>query len=83
MRKQKEFVISKQLLRSGAAVGALIREAEHAESTADFIHKIAIAQKEANEAAYWIELLFLSEYIDKNVYQSVISDAIEIQKIIS
>jgi len=70
-------------LRSGAAVGALIREAEHAESTADFIYKISIAQKEANEAAYWIELLFLSEYIDKNVYQSVISDAIEIQKIIS
>jgi four helix bundle protein len=63
---KKEFVLSKQLLRSGTAVGALIREAEHAESKADFIHKIAIAQKEANEAEYWIELLFHSEYIDEN-----------------
>jgi len=61
----------------------LIKEAEHAESKADFIHKIAIAQKEANEAGYWIELLFRSEYIDENVYQSVISDAQEIHKIIS
>ena len=80
---KKEFVLSKQLLRSGTGVGALIREAEHAESKADFIHKIAIAQKEANEAEYWIELLFRSEYIDENAYQSVISDAQEIQKIIS
>ena len=80
---KKEFVLSKQLLRCGTAIGALIKEAEHAESKADFIHKIAIAQKEANEAGYWIELLFRSEYIDENVYQSVISDAQEIHKIIS
>ncbi len=54
---KKEFVLSKQLLRSGTAVGALVREAEHAESRADFIHKMAIAQKECNESIYWIELL--------------------------
>lgn len=50
--ENKEFVLSKQLLRSGTAVGALVREAEHAESTADFIHKMAIAQKEANETEF-------------------------------
>lgn len=80
---KKEFVLSKQLLRSGTAIGALIREAEHAESKADFIHKIAIAQKEANEAEYWIELLFRSEYIDENAYQSILKDVQELHKIIS
>jgi four helix bundle protein len=80
---KKEFVLSKQLLRSGTSVGALIREAEHAESKADFIHKIAIAQKEANEAEYWIELLFRTEYIDENAYQSIKIDAQELNKIIS
>jgi four helix bundle protein len=80
---KKEYVLSKQLLRSGTAIGALIREAEHAESKADFIHKMAIAQKEANEAEYWIELLFRSEYIDENAYQSVLIDVQELNKIIS
>ncbi|MBT5420871.1 MAG: four helix bundle protein, partial [Candidatus Cloacimonetes bacterium] len=61
--EKKEYVLSKQLLRSGTAIGALIREAEHAESKADFIHKLAIAQKEANETDYWIDLLFQSEYL--------------------
>ena len=49
--------MSKQLLRSGTSVGAMIRESEHAESKADFIHKLAIAQKESNETLYWLELL--------------------------
>jgi four helix bundle protein len=80
---KKEYVLSKQLLRSGTAIGALIREAEHAESKADFIHKIAIAQKEANETAYWIELLFRSEYIIENDYQSVKTDVQELNKIIA
>jgi four helix bundle protein len=57
-KEHQEFVLSKQLLRSGTAIGALIREAEHAQSKADFIHQMAIAQKEANESEYWIELLF-------------------------
>ncbi|MEA2104885.1 MAG: four helix bundle protein [Candidatus Cloacimonadota bacterium] len=68
---KKEFVLSKQLLRSGTAIGALVREAEHAESKADFIHKMAIAQKKANETDYWIELLFQSEYLKKEQYQSI------------
>lgn len=55
--ERREFVMSKQLLRSGSAIGALVREAEQAESKADLIHKMAIALNEANETAYWIELL--------------------------
>lgn len=81
--EKKEFVMSKQLLRSGTAIGALIREAEQAESKADFIHKMAIAQKEANETEYWIELLFQSDYLNKEQYQSIIADANELLKILA
>ncbi len=56
IENKKEFVLSKQLLRSGTAVGALVREAQNAESTKDFIHKLAIAQKECDETIYWLEL---------------------------
>jgi len=56
--EKKEFVLSKQLLRSGTSISALVRESEQAESKADFIHKLAIAKKEANESDYWLELLF-------------------------
>lgn len=52
--EKKEFVLSKQLLRSGTSVGAMVREAEHAETKKDFIHKMAIAQKEINETIYWL-----------------------------
>ena len=54
---KNEYVISKQLLRSGTSVGANIRESEYSESKADFVHKLSIAQKEANETIYWLELL--------------------------
>ena len=80
---KREFILSKQLLRSGTSIGAMVREAEHAESKADFIHKMAIAQKEANETDYWIELLFHSEYIKEDSYNSIISDIQEINKILS
>ena len=80
---KKEYVLSKQLLRSGTAIGALVREAEHAESKADFIHKMAIAQKEANETEYWIELLFQSKYLESKMYTSIIVDSREINKILS
>jgi four helix bundle protein len=81
--EKKEFVLSKQLLRSGTSVGALIRESEHAESKADFIHKMAIAQKEANESEYWIELLFQSGYLSQDQYQSIVDDINELQKILT
>ena len=80
---KKEFVLSKQLLRSGTAIGALVREAEQAESKMDFIHKFAIAQKEANESDYWLELLFQSEFISEIEYQSLKKDIVELNKIIA
>ena len=81
-KKKKEFILSKQLLRSGTAIGALVREAEQAESKADFIHKMAIALKEANEADYWIELLYQSETIEKNGYESIKPDMVELLKLL-
>lgn len=80
---KKEFVLSKQLLRSGTAIGALVREAEQVESKVDFIHKMAIAQKEANETEYWISLLYKNNYIDEKQYQSIIADINELNKILS
>jgi len=80
---KKEFILSKQLLRSGTSVGANIRESEHAESKADFIHKLSIAQKEANESEYWIELLYKSEYIDKTMYESINDNISEIKRLLS
>ncbi|MDW5287975.1 four helix bundle protein [Formosa sp. PL04] len=67
---KKEFVMSKQLLRSGTSIGANIREAEFAQSKADFIHKLSIALKEANETDYWLDLLFAANYLSKNEFDS-------------
>ena len=80
--EKKEFVLSRQVLRSGTAIGALVREAEHAESKADFIHKMSIALKEANETSYWLELLYQGEYIDKESFESIRSDSEEIIKLL-
>lgn len=82
-QEKKEFVLSKQLLRSGTAIGALVREAEQAESKLDFIHKLAIAQKEANETDYWLELLHQSDYLNETQFQSLKNDIIEINKILT
>lgn len=81
--QQKEFVLSKQLLRSGTGVGAMIREAEHAESKLDFKHKMAIAQKEINETIYWLELLQKTEYLSTEQFKSIHADAVEIIKLIT
>jgi len=80
---KKEYVLSKQLLRSGTAVGALVREAEYAETKKDFIHKMAIAQKEINESIYWLELLKETDYLSIKEFESLIADAIEIIKLIT
>jgi four helix bundle protein len=81
--EKREYVMSKQLLRSGTSIGASVRESEHAESKLDFVHKMAIAQKEANESDYWLELLYKSDYLDEKMYASVKSDIEEIQKILA
>ena len=81
--QKREFVISKQLLRSGTAVGALVREAEQAESKADFIHKMAIALKEANESEYWLDLLHQSAYLDDKHYHSIADDIKSLLKLLT
>lgn len=80
---KKEFILSKQLLRSGTSIGAMIREAEHAESKNDFIHKFAIAQKEANETVYWLELLKATDYLNDKEFENINNDAISILKLIT
>lgn len=81
--QQKEFVLSKQLLRSGTSVGAMVREAEHAETKKDFVHKMAIAQKEINETIYWLELLKETGYLNQEQFSNLNEDAIEIIKLVT
>ena len=82
-REKSEYVLSKQLLRSGTAIGALMREAKFAQSRADFINKTSVALKEANESLYWIELLHDSGYFDENIYSSIHGEAHEITSILA
>ena len=80
--EKKEYVLSKQILRSGTSIGALIKEAEHAQSKADFINKISIALKEANETEYWLQLLKDSEYISEQNFKSIHNDSVELIKLL-
>ena len=82
VEEKREFVLSKQLLRSGTAIGALTREAEHAESKADFIHKLSISLKEANETDYWIELLFQTDFLSEKEYKTIKGDGEELIKLL-
>lgn len=76
LNEQKhEYNIADQVMRSGTAIGANHREAIAAESEVDFVHKLAIAQKECNETLYWLELLKEAEYIDETLYKSLSADA--------
>ena len=81
--EKREYVLSKQILRSGTSVGAMVYESEHSESRADFIHKLAIAQKEINETLYWLELLSKTEYITPKEYDSIRTDATEVIKLLT
>ena len=81
--EKKEYVLSKQLLRSGTSIGALIREGEHAQSKADFLNKMNVALKEANETQYWIELLRDSSYLSSEESISIYDDATELIKLLA
>ena len=81
--QKKEFVLSKQILRSGTSVGAMVREAEHAETKNDFKHKMGIAQKEINETIYWLELLKETDYLTPEQFESINNDAVQIIKLIT
>ena len=80
--EKKEFVLSKQLLRSGTSIGANVREANNAQSKADFIHKLSISQKECDETMYWLELLKETKYMSQSEFESFHKDASELLKII-
>ena len=83
IENKKEYVLSKQLLRSGTAIGALQSEGRFAESKVDFIHKYGIAQKECNESIYWLKLLYRTDYINQKEFVSLSNDAIEIMRILT
>ena len=80
---EKEFILSKQLLRSGISIGANIAERQSAQSSADFIHKLEVALKEAKETHYWLGKLLIGEYINDIGYQSMSNDNIEIIKLLT
>lgn len=80
--EKKEYVLSKQLLRSGTSIGANIAEAEQAQSRPDFVSKMNIALKETAETKYWIKLLCSADYISNEEAASVLSDCIELEKIL-
>ena len=82
-QEKNEYVMSKQVYRSGTSVGANIRESRNAQSTADFINKLNIALKEADETQFWIELLFRTQFINETEYTSINDDINEIISILT
>ena len=81
-RAEKEYVLSKQVLRSGTSIGANVAEAQQAQSRADFASKICIALKEASETHYWLRLLFASGYLSEKEFNSIDADCQELLKIL-
>ena len=82
VKTKKETIISKQIVRSGTSIGANINEANYGQSKADFVSKMHIALKETAETEYWLKLLTMSEYITENMGNSLLSDCLEIKKIL-
>ncbi len=80
---KNEYVLSKQLLRSGTSIGANLAEAECAMNKKDFIAKFYIAHKECAETLYWLELLHETDYLSKSEYESIISDCIELREMLT
>jgi len=80
--KHSEYQLSQQILRAGTSVGAMVREAEHAESRRDFLHKLNIGLQEINECGYWLDLLSATNYLDKRMYESIRKDCVELLKML-
>ncbi len=83
LNEKHEYVLNKQVLRSGTSIGAMVHEARYAESPADFIHKLSIALKETHETHYWLSLLKDTEYITQKMYDSIIGECEELIKILT
>lgn len=82
VKTKKEAIISKQIVRSGTSIGANINEASYGQSKADFVSKMHIALKETAETEYWLKLLVMSEYITEDMGRSLLSDCLEIKRIL-
>ena len=80
---KKEYILSKQLLRSGTSIGANVAEAQQAQSRLDFASKLNIALKEAAESDYWIRLMYAAEYLESAEYKSIIFDCKELEKMLT
>jgi four helix bundle protein len=80
--EKKEFVMSKQVLKSGTSIGANVRESQNAESRMDFIHKLSISQKEADETLYWLELLHQSAYLETPLFTSLYNEGNELLRLL-
>ena len=80
--KHDEYILSRQIIRSGTSIGALIRESENAESKRDFIHKLNISLKETDETQYWLELVYETEFITKKMFDSINTDVEELIKLL-
>jgi four helix bundle protein len=80
---KREYILSKQVLRSGTAIGASVNEAIYAESRADFVHKLSISLKEAQETHYWLSLLKDTKYLTQQMFDSINSDCEEIIKMLT
>lgn len=81
--ERKEYVISKQLLRSGTSIGANVREAQGAISTKEFVKIVHVSLKECKESIYWIELLYKTEYLDQKMFESLNNDIVELEKLLT
>jgi len=82
-KDKKEFILSKQLIRSGTSIGALVAEGKYAQSKADFINKLSISLKEANETKYWLRLLMDCSYLKENIAISLLNDVESLIKILA
>ena len=82
-QEKKEYVLSKQLLRSGTSIGANVKEAIRGQSKADFIAKLGISLKEASETEYWLELLHESDYLNDSEFSSIYADCVELLKLLT
>lgn len=82
VREKNEYILSKQLMRSGTSIGANVSEAQREQSKADFVSKMSIALKEANETNYWLKLLYRTDYIDEKQFGSMVGDLDEIISIL-
>ena len=81
--EKREYILSKQLIRSGTSIGANVVESQQAQSRADFISKLSIALKEASETDYWLRLLNATDYLSESEFSSIIADCKELEKILT